>query len=180
MDTFLDTQQSGTGVSPQVYNESKLLALFDSLGIVYTYEAHEAVMTVEESRAVRKTLTGSLCKCLFLQNKNKLWLVAVLADARVDLKSLGQRLESGRLSFASAERMRECLGVSPGSVTVLAAVNDTNNLVTVVLDEKLLAAERLLFHPLVNTASVGLTPEDLLSFLRHTRHCPEIFKTIAS
>lgn len=53
--------------------------------------------------------------------------------------------------------MWEALGVRPGSVTALGLVNDVDGRVRFVIDRRLWEAERVNFHPLVNTATTTLT-----------------------
>ena len=68
----------------------------------------------------------------------------------------------------------ETLGVTPGSVTAFAVVNDRAGRVTMVLDAQLTTGEPVNFHPLVNTATLRLERDDLLAFLRETGHEPMI------
>jgi Ala-tRNA(Pro) deacylase len=70
--------------------------------------------------------------------------------------------------------MEETLGVSPGSVTPFAAINDTEQRVEVVLDERLMRQDPLNFHPLRNTMTTRIKAADLLRFLRATGHEPRI------
>lgn len=93
----------------------------------------------------------------------------------MDLKRLHETLGAqGRLSFASAELLREVWGVEPGSVTPFGAINDREGRVTVALDAGLLAHGRVNFHPLENTATTAISAEDLIRFLRATGHEPLI------
>jgi Ala-tRNA(Pro) deacylase len=68
----------------------------------------------------------------------------------------------------------EFLGVLPGSVTPFGALNDTAGRVTIVLDARLLAAEAINCHPLVNTATTTISPAGLTAFLRATGHEPKV------
>ncbi len=96
-------------------------------------------------------------------------------DAELDLKQLHYRVgATGRFSFGKPELLLETLGVTPGSVTAFAPINDTAGRVTVVLDASLAAAEIVNCHPLVNTATTTIRAADLLAFLRSTGHEPMI------
>ena len=55
-------------------------------------------------------------------------------DQSVDLKAVQAMIGSDRLSFGSAERLMEILGVRPGAVSPLALINDPTHLVGVLLD----------------------------------------------
>jgi len=83
-------------------------------------------------------------------------------------------LGAQRFSFASPELMRAVLGVEPGSVTPFSLVNDTAKEVRVVLQEAMLAHERLNYHPLTNTATTTIATQDLLTFVRAQGHEPVI------
>jgi Ala-tRNA(Pro) deacylase len=153
----------------------QLMAYLDQLGIKTETVEHEPVFTVEESQALRGKIPGGHTKNLFLKcKKGSLWLVTAEEDTAVDLKTLHQKLGSGRLSFGNADLLKEVLGVAPGSVSTLCAVNDTKGQVTVVLDQALMAHDRINVHPLVNTATVGLAREDLIKLLDACNHPPRI------
>ena len=155
---------------------SELLERLRGLGLAAETHEHPAVFTVAESRPVKEAIPGAHSKNLFLKDrKGRLFLVVAKDDTAIDLKRLHEVIgASGRLSFGSAELLRETLGVEPGSVTPFAAVNDGCGRVTVVLDQNLSSAERVNFHPLVNTMTTGITPDELVAFLRSTAHEPRI------
>jgi len=86
-------------------------------------------------------------------------------------------LPSRRLSFGQPDLLLEKLGVTPGSVTPFGVINDLgpeDDRVTVVLDKKMMEAEMVNYHPLVNTATIGLSPSDLNRFLVDCDHVPLI------
>ncbi|WP_454915070.1 prolyl-tRNA synthetase associated domain-containing protein [Xanthobacter sediminis] len=135
---------------------------------------HPPLHTVAESKALRGAVPGAQTKNLFLRDSRKnYFLVTLAADAQVNLKSLREPLGArGSLSFASPEALYECLGVLPGSVTLLALANDPDHRVTVAIDAALLRAEAVGCHPLVNERTTVLTPAALRAFLALTGHVP--------
>jgi Ala-tRNA(Pro) deacylase len=153
-----------------------LFAYLDSLGIAHQTVTHAPVFTVEESRALASRVAGVHSKNLFLRDKKgALFLVVASEDAAIELKSLHRLLgASGRLSFGSAEALRETLGVEPGSVTPFAAINDKAGRVTVVLDAAMMAHAVLNFHPLSNTGTTTISRNGLVKFLEATGHLPRI------
>jgi Ala-tRNA(Pro) deacylase len=155
-----------------------LIAALDALGLATTRIDHVAVFTVAESKELRGKVPGHHTKNLFLKDKKgKLFLVSALESTRIDLKRLHETLgASGRLSFGSAELLMETLGVTPGSVTAFAVINDRGGRVTMVLDAALMTGERMNFHPLVNTATLGIERDDMLAFLRAVGHEPRIIE----
>lgn len=152
-----------------------LLARLDAIGVAYREHRHPPLFTVEDSKTLRGELPGGHCKNLFLKDKKgQYWLVVALEDRPIDLKSLDKKIGAARLSFGSAERLWEVLGVRPGAVTPLALVNDRAGQVKLVLDKGMLAHDPLNYHPLVNDRTIALSPDGLLAFLRDTGHDPAI------
>jgi Ala-tRNA(Pro) deacylase len=150
-----------------------LLDDFEAHGLAPVFHLHPPVFTVEEADAHRNDRTGAHTKNLFFKDAGgRLWLLTALSERRLDLKTLPQIMGSKRLSFGSADLLVETLGVQPGSVSPLAAMRDQACKVTSVLDAALMAADIVNVHPLVNTATIGLTPDELLTFLRRHAHEP--------
>ncbi len=154
----------------------QLFAYLDSLGIAHKTFNHRPAFKVEDARALRGRIEGGHTKNLFLRDKKgTLFLVVAAEDAKIELKSLHRRLgATGRFSFGSAEAMAETLGVTLGSVTPFAVINDTAGRVTVVLDAALMGEDPLNFHPLTNTATTTISREGLMKFLESTGHRPRI------
>ncbi|RDV02827.1 prolyl-tRNA synthetase associated domain-containing protein [Sphingorhabdus pulchriflava] len=155
--------------------ETKLYNNLKLLGIAYAVEEHQAVFTVDESRDVNARLAGAHTKNLFLKdNAGQFWLVTVPGDIRVNLKALPDTIGSKRLSFAKADDLLRLLGLTPGSVTPLGAMNDDGGDVRVVLDRELAEAATVWVHPLRNTASLGLSGAELVRVLDSWHHNPQI------
>lgn len=151
--------------------EHPLIERLNAMGIAWTMHEHEAVFTVEESVRLHDAIPGVHTKNLFLKDAGgQFWLVTAPHDARVDLKALPGIIGSKKLSFAKAEDMERLLGISPGSVTPLAAMNDKGDQVRVVLDVRLAKHDCVNVHPLRNTATIGLSGADLTAFLRGAGH----------
>jgi Ala-tRNA(Pro) deacylase len=160
---------------PAPATPDELLARLAALGIAQRTHEHPAVFTVEEAKSLRGKLPGGHCKSLFLKDKKGgLWLAVMLEERRIDLKALADRLEAPRFSFGSAELLREVLGVTPGSVTPFALINDGNHRVRVVLDAEMLRDDPLNYHPLDNTKTTAVAPQDLLKFIASCGHEPKI------
>jgi Ala-tRNA(Pro) deacylase len=156
----------------------QLLDHLAALGIAADTVEHEPVFTVAESRPVKARIPGAHSKNLFVKDKKgRLFLITARDETPIDLKRAHEAIgASGRLSFGSAEQLREVLGIEPGSVTPFAVVNDRAGRVTVILDANLMEHERVNFHPLVNSMTTGVSREDLLRFLRATGHEPAIVR----
>lgn len=162
-----------TAAKPDLTSEDRLFADLAALDIAWQMVEHQAVFTVEESAKIDRDIPGAHTKNLFLKDDaGQYWLVTVPAAMRTDLKALPAILGGKRVSFAKAADMERLLGIIPGSVTPLAAINDTGGAVRLVLDSKLAAADRINVHPLRNTATIGLKPTDLILLLHHWSHAP--------
>ncbi len=149
-----------------LYTPEKLLAALDDLGLKTSTLHHEAVFRVGEGEGIKDQLPGAHTKNLFLKDdKGQLWLISAEQTARINLKALPRLIGSGRLSFGSPERLYAALGVTPGSVTALALVNDPERKVKFLLDKTLADAAIVNFHPLTNTATTALTQSDFRAFL---------------
>ena len=99
-------------------------------------------------------------------------------DSRVDLKALAEQLNSGRLSFGDEEDMERLLGVRPGSVTPLAVINDSAGAVRLALDAEILTRPIVNVHPLINTRSIDISPQDIINFTSWTGHTPLLAKNV--
>ncbi len=158
-----------------VWTRDQLLKHMADLGIKTETVDHPPLFTVEQSQALRGEIPGAHTKNLFLKcKKGTLWLITALEDTNIDLKTLHQKIGSGRLSFGNAELLEEVLGVTPGSVSTFGVINDQQQRVTVVLDEAMMAYRRINLHPLVNTATTGISRDDLITFLDDCNHSPRI------
>lgn len=153
----------------------ELFAYLDRLGVAHSTISHPPMFTVSEAQSLRGSLPGGHNKNLFLKDRfGTLYLVVLLEDARINLKTLPGVLDCGRLSFGSADLLREVLGVEPGSVTPFALINDTDRRVIPVLDAAMMQYDVLNYHPLVNTMTTSIGRDDLLRFVQATGHAPLI------
>lgn len=166
---------------PAILTRADLQDRLDRLSIAYEAHEHPPLFTVEQSQALRGTIAGAHTKNLFLRDrKDRLFLLTVHEDAAVDLKTVHLAIgASGKVSFGKAETLEQALGVLPGAVTPLGAVNDHDGRVTVVIDEALMGEDVVNAHPLTNEATLSLAPDDLVRFLRETGHEPLILKIAA-
>ncbi|MFO7716525.1 prolyl-tRNA synthetase associated domain-containing protein [Desulfosarcina sp.] len=141
-------------------------------GIPYERHDHPPVFTCEDVNRLVPTLRGRKTKNLFMcDNKGKQhFLVTVPDEKSVDLKSFGEVLEVKKLRFASADRLQKHLKLDPGAVTILGVVNDEARQVRVIMDKAIWEAEALQCHPLVNTATLVITLDNIRRFLDATGH----------
>lgn len=158
-------------------NEQAVYQVLTELEISYKKYEHEPIFTVEQGAEFERNLVGGHSKNLFLRDAKatQYFLVVVEAHKRVDLKALQKELDVKKLSFGSPEKLQELLGVTPGSVSLLAIMNDRNaNAVKLYIDADLWAQDPINFHPNINTATLGIARADLEKFLAWTKHPYEI------
>ena len=153
----------------------ELFDCLEELGIEQRTVTHPPVFTVEEAKAHRGHLRGTHVKNLFLRNKKgRMWLVVAPEDLTIDLKRLGRQIGAGHVSFGSADRLMQYLGVTPGAVTPFGLINDGQQAVEVVIDDGVLACDPIHLHPLRNDMTTAIAGKDLIAFLQACGHEPVV------
>lgn len=153
--------------------EIRVYDLLDALAIEYDRTDHEAAMTMEDCNEIDRILDVIICKNLFLCNrqKTKFYLLMMPGDKVFKTKDISQQIGSARLSFAGAEEMEQFLDITPGSVSVMGLMNDTENHVQLLMDKPVAESELLGCHPCVNTASLRMKTKDVMEkFLPAVHH----------
>ena len=166
-----------TDFPPLPTSPDDLFNLLKLLDIKYDLHRHNPIFTVEEGVHLKAEIPGTHCRNLFLKDKKgKMLLITAANETKIDLKSLPEQLNCGRLSFGSKERLMEHLGIYPGAVTPFCAVNDKDTAVQIILDADMIEADIMCVHPLDNAMTIGFSPKDLLKFFAHTGHDPLVLK----
>ena len=156
-------------------DQQLLFDRFKQLDIEVQTRAHEAAFTVEDARKLRGQIPGGHCKNLFLKDKKgAIWLIVCLEEAIINLKTAPKIIGSARLSFGNPDLMMEILGITPGSVTPFALINDRQNRVNVILEKSMMEHELLNFHPLRNDQTTTIASSDLLKFISSCGHNPQV------
>lgn len=159
-------------------SRAELFAFLENLSIPHKTQYHDPVFTVAESAALTREIPGGHTKNLFLKDrKDQYFLLTVEESAVVDLKTVHTVVGgASRLSFGKPEKLMEYLGVTPGSVTVLGAINDVGRNVIIALDAELMKHDIINCHPLGNDATTSIAAGDLIRFLKATGHTPLVLK----
>lgn len=144
--------------------KQKVYDFLNSQNINFDVKDHEAVYTMEEMQTAGLDKLGTICKNLFIRDQKgkKHFLITADDATHINLKDVGVKLEAGKVSFASAERLEKYLGVTTGCVSPLGILNDAEHAVTVVLDKKLVGIDRLGVHPNDNTSTLFLSFDSLV------------------
>ena len=130
--------------------EIRVYDLLDKLGISYQRVDHAAAMTMEACEEIDRTLGDdtAICKNLFLCNRQETNFYLLL-------------IHSARLSFAKPEYMEKYLDITPGSVSVMGLMNDTEKKVQLLIDKDVLKDQYFGCHPCINTSSLKFLTSDL-------------------
>ncbi|MEO1019965.1 MAG: prolyl-tRNA synthetase associated domain-containing protein [Pseudomonadota bacterium] len=144
----------------------EFFAYLQSHGIASETEWHSPAFTVEDARRLTGHIRGGHTKNLLLECKRgSLWLIVCLDNQKLKINGLSRLLKIPRLSFASAAKMKDRLGVEPGSVSPFALINDSERIVQPVFDAKMLQFDLLNYHPLTNSATTTIRSDDLRRFV---------------
>jgi Ala-tRNA(Pro) deacylase len=158
-----------TGLDDQKMDEltRPVFEMLRALGISHESYQHPAVFTSEDVEKYWRDIPATPVKNLFLRNKkgSRHYLLIVGVEKRVDLQELVKIIGDDRLSFGSAERLMDKLGLTPGSVSPFGLLHERSRDVQVIVDHDLRAARKLIFHPNINTASVTISFADFEKFL---------------
>ncbi|PIK58118.1 putative prolyl-tRNA synthetase associated domain-containing protein 1-like [Apostichopus japonicus] len=178
----MDESKPDTSMSPgsgnmNLGNRKELEDFFEKLSINVVTVEHPEVFTVEAMLPYVQQLNGAVSKNLFLKDKKKkgLWLLTARHEITVNLADLAKQVGApGGFRFADESLLKEALGVGQGCVTPFAVFNDKEQKVKLLVDSDFVNGghERIYGHPMVNSATIGITPEDLMKFWEATGHKP--------
>ncbi len=158
--------------------DPKLYEILDELDISYEYHEHPPGPTIEEALKYWKDIDSAHCKNIFFRNHkgNRHYLVILDYRYQLDIHDLEKRLKQGKLTFASPKRLKKYLGLEPGSVSLFGLINDEEDHIHLFIDENLKKADKISFHPNINTASLVISFEDMIRFLEWSGNSYEFLK----
>ena len=156
----------------------ELIKLLNAKRYDFDFHEHSALFTVEDSNKLRGEIKGSHSKNLFLKNKkNKFYLFSCEEFTNINLKTISKSLGLGNVSFAKTEYLIDLLGISPGSVTPFALLNNPENNIDFYLEDKLYESEYINFHPLTNTATITIKSQEFVKFMIENKKKIHIFSS---
>lgn len=159
--------------------EIRTYDLLDSLGVSYQRIDHPAAMTMEECEDIDRILDATICKNLFLCNRQEtaFYLLMIPGNKTFKTKDISAQIGSARLSFGKPEFMEQFLDITPGSVSVMGLMNDKENRVQLLIDEDVLKGEYIGCHPCINTSSLRIKTKDMAEkIIPAMKHKPIIVK----
>ena len=148
-------------------------------GIEYEVTEHKAVFNMAELDEVDLPYPECDAKNLFIRDdkKRNYYLITVKGDKRVNLKEFRKQNGTKPLSFASPEDLLAIMGLTPGSVTPLGVLNDTERKVHAFIDKDFLDEPQIIgVHPNDNTATVWLKSEELIKLMREHGNTVDVVK----
>ncbi len=146
----------------------------DSLGVKYDRIDHEVANTMEACAEIDRVLDATICKNLFLCNRQKtsFYLLMIPSSKTFKTKDISSQLNSSRLSFADEQDMQRLINITPGSVSFLGLLFDSDNEVSLVIDKDVINGEHIGCHPCINTSSLKIKTSDfkdkILPALKHS------------
>ena len=151
--------------------------LLDSLGIEYDRIDHEPAMTMEICEEIDRVLGATICKNLFLCNRQQtdFYLLMMPGDKPFKTKDLSSQIGSSRLSFGTPDYMEQLVDITPGSLSILGLMNDKEGRVRLLIDKDVLSGEYIGCHPCINTSSLRMKTSDMVEkLIPALRHAPTL------
>ena len=152
--------------------ERPVLELLDEMGIQYRRYEHPCARTMHDCEGIGADIGAQHFKNLFLCNRQEtaFYLLMIPDTKTFHTKDLSAQIGSARLSFAKPEYMEKFLDITPGSVSVMGLMNDTEDQVQLLIDEDVLSGEMIGCHPCINTSSIRFKTSDLIEKLLPAMH----------
>lgn len=147
-------------------NKEETYAFLKENNIEFEAVEHKAVFNMEELETIELPHPEWEAKNLFVRDdkKRNYYLITVKGAKRVDLKDFRRKHGLRALSFASADDLLEIMKLTPGSVTPLGLLNDSERRVKFYLDAEF-EGGMMGVHPNDNTATVYIKAADVLRLI---------------
>jgi len=144
----------------------------DTHKISYTPYEHEPVFTVEEADSIAGHIEGVSAKTLlvFGEKTRDFYLISLEGHKKIEQKRIKELLGE-RVRFSTPEDLERILHVTPGSVSPLSLVFDTNTEIKkYVIDSTILESDLVTWHPNNNSQTWQFTQEMNQRFLDSIPH----------
>ena len=99
------------------------------------------------------------------KGEKKKYLVITDSSKQVDLKALKEELDCRKLEFVSPSDMESLINATPGNVSIFNLIYDENKEIELIIDEDLIEADEIAFHPLYNGMSIFMPLSECFNFL---------------
>ena len=164
MEAFVKYIYRPEDLDGRLEKEVRVYDFLDKLAIPYERIDHEPLMTMEECLNADEALGIHVCKNLLLCNRQKtqFYLLMIPGDKKFKTKEISSQINSARLSFADGDDMERMLDITPGSLSVMGLMNDSQNEVVLLIDEDVLSEDYVGCHPCINTSTIKISTKDLI------------------
>ena len=108
------------------------------------------------------------------KGEKKKYLVITDSSKQVDLKALKEELDCRKLEFVSPSDMESLINATPGNVSIFNMIYDENKEINLIIDEDLLEASEVAFHPLYNGMSIFMPLSECFNFLETIGRSAEV------
>ena len=108
------------------------------------------------------------------KGEKKKYLVITDSSKQVDLKALKEELDCRKLEFVSPSDMENLINATPGNVSIFNMMYDENKEIKLIIDEDLLEASEVAFHPLYNGMSIFMPLSECFNFLETIGRSAEV------
>lgn len=145
--------------------ENRVYGFLEKIGIDIYGLSHDSADTMEICEKIEEKLGAEICKNLFLCNAQatSFYLLMMPGKKVFKTKFLSKQINSSRLSFGSAENLEKYLDITPGSVSVMGLLNDSEKAVNLLIDKDLLSLSHIGVHPCINTSTIKISTDDLIN-----------------
>jgi Ala-tRNA(Pro) deacylase len=150
--------------------DEKLQQWLEDKQISYKLYTHPPVFTVPEAKIFCGHIKGAHCKNLFVKNKKtqQLYLVTIPYDKSLDMNQFRKMIGAPKVRFADFEELSRILGITPGAVSPLGLINDTDHHTIFMIDKELWNEETICCHPNVNTETLQIPGYDFRKLITET------------
>ncbi|MBJ8349409.1 prolyl-tRNA synthetase associated domain-containing protein [Streptococcus zalophi] len=154
----------------------ELINKLDSLKIAYDIVSHEPALTTEQADSFIEGIEGVRTKTLFLTNKKKTAFYLVIMDdqKRLNLNHFKENIKEKRIKLASEQLIFEKMSLEPGVVSPFGLLFNNDHDIRVYFDREIMAEKIMSFHPNINTKTLFIATNDLLTFIEHLGNTVEI------
>ncbi len=144
-------------------NIGRVCDYLENAGVKFEIIHHDPAFTIEECKLIEEKINGRICKNLLLTTTtgSVYYLLMISGEKRFVTKDVSKKLGTSRLSFASADKMRELINTEPGSLSVTSLIFDNDKKVRLAVDSDILSEEYVCCHPSDNTATLKIKTKDL-------------------
>ena len=135
--------------------------------IRFNFYEHQPVYTVEDVKNAKLDIPGIPTKNLFLRDKKKTKYFVLISeeDKKINLKKVGQYIDTKNLTFASEQELNDIIGLQMGDVGPFGIINDNEKKVSILLDSQLIDKSDINLSANSLTTTITIDYGELVKFI---------------